>query len=125
MQHNPVVWFEIYVQDMDRAVAFYEAVFQVRLSDLPAPKAELQMKVFPGGPNTPGAAGALVKVDQVPSGGNSTLVYFHCEDCAQEARRAADSGGEVLHEKFSIGEHGFVAHVKDPDGNLIGLHSQG
>ena len=25
--NNPVGWFEIYVEDMDRAKAFYEAVF--------------------------------------------------------------------------------------------------
>ncbi|MBM4231128.1 MAG: VOC family protein, partial [Gammaproteobacteria bacterium] len=28
MNSNPVGWFEIYVQDMPRAKAFYEAVFQ-------------------------------------------------------------------------------------------------
>jgi hypothetical protein len=30
--NNPVGWFEIYVQDMDRAKAFYEMVFGVQLS---------------------------------------------------------------------------------------------
>ena len=37
MQANPVVWFEIYVQDMDRARAFYETVFDCRLEALGAP----------------------------------------------------------------------------------------
>jgi len=27
--NNPVCWFEIYVQDMDRAKKFYEMVFDV------------------------------------------------------------------------------------------------
>ena len=27
MNSNPVGWFEIYVQDMNRAKAFYESVF--------------------------------------------------------------------------------------------------
>ena len=36
MQANPVVWFEIYVQDMDRARAFYETVFDCRLEALGA-----------------------------------------------------------------------------------------
>jgi uncharacterized protein len=31
MKNNPVGWFEIYVQDMPRAKAFYEAVFQGKL----------------------------------------------------------------------------------------------
>lgn len=37
MNNNPVVWFEIYVQDMNRARAFYEAVFGVRLEKLESP----------------------------------------------------------------------------------------
>jgi len=37
MNPNPVDWFEIHVQDMNRAKAFYETVFQVTLQQLPAP----------------------------------------------------------------------------------------
>ncbi len=33
------------------------------------------------------------------------------------------SGGTVEHPKMSIGEYGFVSVIKDPDGNLFGLHS--
>ena len=36
MSMNPVGWFEIYVQDMGRAKAFYEAVFDVTLEELNA-----------------------------------------------------------------------------------------
>lgn len=70
-----------------------------------------------------GSAGALVKVDGVPSGGNSTVVYFRCEDCAVEAARAAASGGKIVKPKFAIGPYGFVALVHDSEGTLIGLHS--
>ena len=35
MNHNVVGWFEIYVQDMPRAKAFYEAVFQIKLENAP------------------------------------------------------------------------------------------
>ncbi|MGZ3749502.1 MAG: VOC family protein, partial [Pseudobdellovibrionaceae bacterium] len=31
MKNNPVGWFEIYVQDLDRAKKFYESVFQLKL----------------------------------------------------------------------------------------------
>jgi len=37
MQNNPVIWFEIYEQDMERAKRFYESVFQVKLERLNAP----------------------------------------------------------------------------------------
>ena len=36
MNPNPVRWFEIYVQDMDRARKFYETVFQTELQRLEA-----------------------------------------------------------------------------------------
>jgi predicted enzyme related to lactoylglutathione lyase len=35
----------------------------------------------------------------------------------------ADHGGTLEREKMSIGEYGFIALAKDPDGNMIGLHS--
>jgi predicted enzyme related to lactoylglutathione lyase len=38
---NPVCWFEIYVQDMPRAKAFYEAVLDVKLERLKSPDVEL------------------------------------------------------------------------------------
>jgi hypothetical protein len=41
------------------------------------------------------------------SGGNSTLVYFSCEDCAVEAACAAANSGGIFKEKMPIGEHGF------------------
>jgi predicted enzyme related to lactoylglutathione lyase len=33
-KNNPVVWFEIYVQDMERAKSFYEAVLAIKLRRL-------------------------------------------------------------------------------------------
>lgn len=125
MQVNPVGWFEIYVQDMSRAKAFYEAVFQVELTAIEKAETfpELTMQVFPGDCQAKDAGGALVKMPGVPSGGNSTLVYFSCEDCAEQAGRAAALGGSVFKEKMSIGEHGFIALVHDTEGNMIGLHS--
>ena len=38
MANNPVGWFEIYVQDMARARAFYEAMLGLRLERLPGPE---------------------------------------------------------------------------------------
>jgi len=126
MKSNPVGWFEIYVQDMPRARAFYEAVFEGSLEELknpdPAGSPDMEMWTFPMSMEGPGTSGALVKMDGCPSGG-STLVYFSCEDCAVEAQRAAIHGGTIFKDKMSIGEHGFIALVVDTEGNMIGLHS--
>ena len=121
--NNPVGWFEIYVDDLVRAKAFYETVFQVQLSPLPTPAPGLQMLSFPMGQSEYGAPGAIVRMPGVAAGGNSTIVYFRCADCAVEEARAVQAGGRVDRSKMSIGPYGFIALVHDTEGNLIGLHS--
>ncbi len=118
--NNPVNWFEIYVEDMPRAKAFYEAVLGVTLSKLPI---DLDMWTFPMHQNGTGAAGALVKYAGMASGGNSVLVYFSCADCAVEAGRVAGAGGRVQRAKLSIGQFGHIVLAVDTEGNMFGLHS--
>ena len=72
---NAVCWFEIYVQDMQRAKAFYEGILQVELQQIPA---GIEMWSFAMDDKLAGAGGALVAVPGVASGGNSTVVYFAC-----------------------------------------------
>ena len=121
MERNSVGWFEIYVQDVKAARKFYEAVFQVNLERLDNPDIELWS--FPGSPDKLGANGALVKMEGVSSGGNSTLVYFSCLDCAVESKRVEENGGAINKPKRSIGEYGYIALVTDTEGNMFGLHS--
>ena len=131
MMPNAVCWFEIYVDEMKRAKAFYESVLALELSqidtsgmpnagsDAPTP----EMWSFPMSEGF-GAPGALCKMPGVPAGGNSTLIYFACEDCSIEAARVASAGGQLMVPKMSIGEHGFIAIARDTEGNHIGLHSE-
>jgi len=125
MASNPVRWFEIYVQDMPRAKAFYEAVFKRKIEKMDNPaKPELDYWTFPQMiMDQPGTSGALVKMPGMPSGGNSTIIYFGCEDCAVEAALAEKVGGKIHMAKTSIGQHGAIALVIDTEGNVIGLHS--
>ena len=125
MKANPVSWFEIYVEDMPRAKAFYEAVFDGKLTELSAPDStdNTHMLAFSDDMNAYGATGALVKMEGCTAGGNSVLVYFNCEDCAVEATRVVPNGGSIVKEKFAIGEYGHIALVKDTEGNKVGLHS--
>jgi predicted enzyme related to lactoylglutathione lyase len=119
--NNPVGWFEIYVQDMDRAKRFYETVFGVQLSRLDSPG--MEMWAFPMQPEGYGASGSLVRMAGFPSGGNSVLTYFSCADCAVEAARVVGAGGTIQKGKMSIGQYGHIALVFDTEGNMIGLHS--
>ena len=123
MNRNPVGWFEIYVQDMNRAQRFYETVLGIELTKLESPEPDLEMLAFPMEMDAGGASGALAKMKDCPSGGMGTLVYFSCEDCASEASRVHGAGGKICKPKMAIGQYGFIALVTDTEGNMIGLHS--
>lgn len=128
-QYNPVGWFEIYVQDMERARRFYEEVFQVKLENMAdstgAESGDMKMVAFPMSENgeAAGASGALVQMEGFESGGNGTVVYFSSADCAVEVARVEAAGGRIFSPKSAIGEHGFIALFHDPDGNMVGIHS--
>ena len=121
---NPVNWFEIYVDNIDRAKKFYSTVLGKEMTDLPTPAdMEMRMVSFPwqeGGENT---TGALVQTESVKAGGNSTLVYFQTDDCLAEQNRVEKAGGKVVKPKFAISDYGFCALCLDTEGNMFGLHS--
>lgn len=121
---NPFTWVEIYVDDMNRAKAFYESVLKVSLIDMQMPEEFGQMVSFPWAEGKENISGALVKMDSMKPGNGGTLVYFTCDDCAIEEGRVKAAGGEVLQPKMSLGEHGFCSIVQDTEGNTIGLHSR-
>ena len=123
---NPVGWFEIYVDDLEKAKRFYQDVFQTELSRVTPPGADesgLEMWQFPQSFESYGASGAICKMNGVTPGGMGTHVYFSCDDCSVEEARIVEAGGKVMKPKFSIGDYGFIAMCTDPAGNMIGLHS--
>jgi hypothetical protein len=121
--NNVVGWFEINVDDMDRAKKFYSNVFQQELQEIPMGDGS-QMMGFPWVEGGGGASGALVKnADSKPGAGGIT-VYFSCVDCAEEQSRVEENGGKVIVPKTNIGEHGFFSLIEDSEGNTIGLHSR-
>jgi uncharacterized protein len=124
---NPVVWFEIYVDDLKRAKKFYEQVLNLTLSELPTPDSvedEMEMWAFPMEMEQDGASGALVKMEGFEPGGNSTIVYFRSDDCAVEEARIQHAGGKVFKSKQSLGEYGYMVLALDTEGNMFGVHSQ-
>jgi len=120
------VWFEIHVNDMARAKAFYEKLFDVVLRSVSHDNMPPGMEywAFPdGAQDRYGSCGALVKMPGLPVGGASSIVYFATEDCGKSASKAVELGATLFKDKTQIGEHGFIALVTDTEGNMIGLHS--
>ena len=120
---NAIGWFDIYVDDMDRAVSFYQTVLNQQLDRLEDPTGETEMMSFPADMAVYGAAGALVKAPHARPGVGGTLIYFSVEDCATEESRVEAAGGKVVRPKFSIGEFGWVSLCADTEGNMFGLNS--
>jgi predicted enzyme related to lactoylglutathione lyase len=124
--HNPVGWFEIYVNNIERATKFYETILATKLTPLPMPDGlpnTMRMMAFPMESSMFGASGALVQMEGFAAGGNSTIVYFSSVDCAIEAGRVIAAGGTLHQEKISLGQYGFMALAMDTEGNMFGIHS--
>ena len=121
MKTNPVNWFEIPVNDMERARKFYESVFDVELSMLSM--GPMQMYQFPMVDDTYGAAGTLVRAEGYKPSHDGTLVYFSVGDIDGTLGKVIASGGKTILPKMSIAEYGFVAHFEDSEGNKVALHS--
>jgi len=123
MERNAVGWFEIPVSEMERAKKFYDSVFDIEISINEF--GGFIMGWFPSDHSKSGATGSLVQHDMYkPSLTDGVLIYFSCKDVANELVRVESSGGEIMQPKTEIGGgHGFMALVKDTEGNRIALHS--
>ena len=124
MKQNAIGWFDIYVNDMERAVAFYQTVLKQELENMRGPTgSNVIMKSFPTDMENYGAGGALVKREGANPGAGGTVVYFGVEDCSIEESRVEKAGGKVINPKMSIGEFGFVSLCMDTEGNIFGISS--
>ena len=100
MKMNLVNWFEIPVDDLNRAKAFYEYVLGVELSlNQMGP---LSMAWFPMEQDVPGSTGSLVKADGYTPTSTGTVVYFTVADIEAALKRANEKGGKTLNPKMSI-----------------------
>ncbi|MBI40367.1 MAG: glyoxalase [Leptospiraceae bacterium] len=117
MTHS--VWFEIPVLDLEQAKLFYEHILQEQLSlhEL----GPLRMAWFPMEEGKPGSTGTLVQAQTYEPSYSGTLVYLSVDDIDATLQRVEEKGGKILNQKTSIGDHGFVGHFEDCEGNRIGL----
>jgi predicted enzyme related to lactoylglutathione lyase len=118
---NALTWFEIPVVDMRRAVGFYEAVLDLKLTPGPG-MGPVEMMMFPSGVDEVG--GALVAGRGYVPAATGSIVYLGFPgDLNVPLGRVAGAGGKIILPKTDIGENGFFAFVLDTEGNRVGLHS--
>ncbi|MGP1397622.1 MAG: VOC family protein [Inquilinaceae bacterium] len=120
MTANPISYIEIPVSDLNRAMAFYSAVFGFELER--ATIDGYEMALFPHAEGRPGASGALVKGDVYEPSKAGAIVYFSVADIDKALALATEHGAQVLYPKKDIGDQGFVAEIEDSEGNRIAVH---
>ena len=117
--HNRAVWFDIPVADLDRAIAFYQAVLAIKVD-----KAEMEGFSFGVLEHKDGNGGCLVPNPDDVIGDKGLLLYLNTEGRIKAAVAAVtENGGKVLEPVHSIGPHGFRAIIHDSEGNRLLLHS--
>jgi predicted enzyme related to lactoylglutathione lyase len=117
---NQVVWVDIPVLDLDRAVRFYSAVLgsAVRKQEYPG----MAIGLLPGA--DPDVTGCLFTKDGERPSDHGLLVYLNAQGRLDQAVAAVEpNGGKVLQPKHAIGPYGFRAVILDSEGNRVALHS--
>ncbi|HFK5560489.1 VOC family protein [Elizabethkingia anophelis] len=118
---NPVIYFEIPVNDLQRAVKFYSAIFnfifEKEIMD------GYEMAFFPFEETKSGVTGALVKGDVYKPTKNGVILYFKTDSIENILKKVLEYGGSILYPKTLNEKFGFaVAEFEDSEGNRIALH---
>ncbi len=126
LKHNMVGWFEIPVNNMDRAIKFYESVFEKELQRQQF--GDEEMAWFPWVENSIGAGGSLnYHPENYKPSTDGVLIYFTTPsgDIAEDLKRVEAAGGKIIKPKTLISpEIGYMALFMDTEGNRIALHSR-
>ena len=127
---NLIVWADIPVTDLDRAMKFYGAVLQREFITmegmdgvaLPGPGEGED----PAAQEMPVAFDLVRRAEVTPSHEGCTVYLDSGGDAEGMLRRAADAGGEILSPAAFMGEMvGTIGFFRDSEGNRIGVHQQG
>lgn len=120
--HNAVNWFEIPAIDMDRAQRFYETVLgrPLRRENFGGET----LAVFPH--EKPATGGALqAGANTAARAGTGIRIYLDCIPSIDAVlARIEAAGGQIVQPKTALPAGiGYIAHLRDTEGNEVGLHA--
>ena len=124
---NTIVWADIPVTDLDRAMKFYSAVLQHDFVKIEGMEGVALLAPDPGaameGPG-PVSIDLVVVQDGKPSADGCTIYLNSQGDPEGMLQRAAQAGGQILTPVTYMGEMvGSIGFFLDSEGNRIGVHS--
>jgi len=117
-----VIHFEIHAENPERAVRFYSELFQWEFTKWEGPMDYWLVVTGPDG--TPGINGGMLRRPQPRSGNDGVIAYVctvHVDDLDQSFGKALQLGGAVALPKMPVPGVGWLAYVKDTEGNVLGL----
>lgn len=121
---NALNWFEIAVNDINRAKIFYETVFGIEMhsDDMMG----MKMATFITDDSSGKVSGALVLSDMHKPSADGVTIYLNGNpDLDIPLERVNGAGGKVVMPKTLVNENiGYLAFFMDTEGNKIGLHSR-
>ena len=122
MTTNSLSWFEVPVADFPRAKAFYSAIFDFAMPEMPMGPRTMGFFLHD---RATGVGGAIVAGEGCVPAASGTLVYLAAgKDLSVVLGRVAAAGGTTLVPKTLIAPGmGFFALFHDTEGNTVGLHS--
>ncbi|MCZ7382225.1 MAG: VOC family protein [Candidatus Methanoperedens sp.] len=119
---DKVVHFEIPADDLERAQKFYKSVFGWEMSQFPDME-YIIISTTPvdenGMPAEPGAINGGMMKRQRPI--TCPVITINVQDMETAMKNIKKMGGEVIRGKMQVGDMGYAAYFKDPEGNIIGL----
>ena len=117
-----VVHFEIHADDPERAVRFYQTLLAWEFTAWNGPMPYWLVKTGPD--DAPGINGGLLKRPH-PISGNDGVIAYVCtvdvDDLDQYVARGLELGGTVALPKMPIPGVGWLAYLKDTEGNVFGM----
>lgn len=117
---NAIAWFDIPVQNIERACKLYSFIFGTTIS-----KVEHDQYVFAPFPHNDGdVSGCLVEDKYHKASNHSVLIYLNVDGRLDEIlTNIQEHGGIILQHKEKIGPWGYRAIILDSEQNRIALHS--
>ena len=123
---NAINWFEIPVNDYERAKKFYSTILELEITDYHMPEKNMKYGMFPYDMENNGVGGAIIQMKEMnPSTDGSTIYLNGGDDLNAPLSKVEAAGGQVFMPKTDIDENGFIAQFIDTEGNRVALHSMG
>lgn len=118
--NNQIVWVDMPVVDLDRAISFYSSVFACEIKK--ESFEQFQFGLLPHAKTS--VSGCLVVSPAEHISDKGPLIYFNVDGRLDDAvQQAKKFDVKIIEEKFMMGEHGYRAVILDSEGNRIALHS--